>query len=499
MTNNDFGVCGGSLLDTDYKDYYRFKRASLLNVNGAQTGSSVEAKFSLPEYDILSTQIVSGSVALLLVSCVNVYDKFAANVTFSKDTWLTNDGILSLLFMGDCRMGKISLDFLESSTEISQNLSRGESVRATSEVCLESCRMKLDCSGEEKHISFSAPHKSNTVSILQQVPVICAAQELGAKDITPYDLNEHNFILSNAIPQYPRLKVGNVIFNYRYYNNMMQRSEVTEDYGCPFCLMKCGSYKGLEYHLPASHDLFHFDFPITEDYQVVYVSTVTDALIFENIGSNIQKWRIIPDGKFRMPTNARKSSTQSHNPNQEHQLVLTSDTPATVSDSRGVFDHAECDLPGPSTTPASNHAVVTRCGPKSRALQLKLSLVKSLYSTYTYQSLFYCSLLQSGQFYHSRTNQPMALEQVYAEQDSEGEVDDDIADLEDQWRLDFVDVSMDKKQMMHLCNSFVRRQRVLANGHIPWACEAFSVKHRQDLAKIHCYAGYYNLATIKCF
>ncbi|XP_071706086.1 polycomb group protein EMBRYONIC FLOWER 2-like isoform X2 [Rutidosis leptorrhynchoides] len=445
---------------------YRFKRASVLTVvNGAKTVSSAEVKLILPEYNILSTLIVNGSVALLLVSC--------------EDMWQAND-----VFKGYCRMGKISLDFLQSSIETSRNLSRGEKIRATSEVSMESCNMKLDCSGEEKHISFSAPHKSNTVSILQQVPVICAAQELGAKDLTPYDLNECNNVLnnSNVMPQNSRLKAGNVIFNYRYYNNTMQRSEVTENYGCPFCLLKCGSYKGLTYHLTASHDLFHFDFSINEDYQAVYVSVVSDALIFENIGSSIHKMENY--SIRRMPTNARKSSTQSHNPNKEHQLVLTSDTPATVSDSRGVFEHAECNLPGPSTTSASNHTVVTRSGPQSRALQVtgrkcssrKLSNKRSNNS----------NLLQSGQFYHSRTNQPMALEQVYADHDSEDEVDDDIADLEDQWLLnDFVDVSMDEKQMMHLWNSFVRRQRVLANRHIPWACEAFSVKHGEDLAKIH--------------
>ncbi|PWA92568.1 embryonic flower 2 [Artemisia annua] len=78
----------------------------------------------------------------------------------------------------------------------------------------------------------------------------------------------------------------------------------------------------------------------------------------------------------------------------------------------------------------------------------------------------------------------MAMEQVLAERDSEDEVDDDVADLEDRRMLDdFVDVSKDEKQMMHLWNSFVRKQRVLADGHIPWACEAFSRLHGPDLVQ----------------
>ncbi|RDX95178.1 Polycomb group protein VERNALIZATION 2, partial [Mucuna pruriens] len=91
-------------------------------------------------------------------------------------------------------------------------------------------------------------------------------------------------------------------------------------------------------------------------------------------------------------------------------------------------------------------------------------------------------LLQKRQFFHSHRVQPMALEQVLSDRDSEDEVDDDIADLEDRRMLDdFVDVSKDEKQLMHLWNSFMRKQRVLADGHVAWACEAFSKLHGKEL------------------
>ena len=48
---------------------------------------------------------------------------------------------------------------------------------------------------------------------------------------------------------------------------------------------------------------------------------------------------------------------------------------------------------------------------------------------------------------------------------------------------DFVDVTKDEKQIMHLWNSFVKKKRVLADGHIPWECEAFSKLHKPDLVK----------------
>ncbi|KAK7859844.1 polycomb group protein embryonic flower 2 [Quercus suber] len=91
-------------------------------------------------------------------------------------------------------------------------------------------------------------------------------------------------------------------------------------------------------------------------------------------------------------------------------------------------------------------------------------------------------LLQKRQFFHSHRVQPMALDEVLSDQDSEDEVDDDVADLEDRRMLDdFVDVTKDEKKLMHLWNSFVRKQRVLADGHVPWACEAFSKLHKQEL------------------
>ncbi|KAL6581370.1 hypothetical protein OROMI_007293 [Orobanche minor] len=76
----------------------------------------------------------------------------------------------------------------------------------------------------------------------------------------------------------------------------------------------------------------------------------------------------------------------------------------------------------------------------------------------------YRALLQKRQFFHSHRAQPMAMEQVLSDRDSEDEVDDDVADLEDRRMLDdFVDVTKDEKQLMHLWNSFVRKQRVLEN------------------------------------
>ncbi|XP_061355518.1 polycomb group protein EMBRYONIC FLOWER 2-like isoform X2 [Gastrolobium bilobum] len=45
------------------------------------------------------------------------------------------------------------------------------------------------------------------------------------------------------------------------------------------------------------------------------------------------------------------------------------------------------------------------------------------------------------------------------------------------------DVSEDEKQIMYLWNSFVRKHNVVADTHVPWACEAFSKLHASDFAR----------------
>ncbi|KAJ0105874.1 hypothetical protein Patl1_18405 [Pistacia atlantica] len=78
-----------------------------------------------------------------------------------------------------------------------------------------------------------------------------------------------------------------VVFNYRDYSNMLQKTEVTEDFSCPFCSMQCASFKGLRYHLCSSHDLFNFEFWVTEDYQAVNVSVKTDILRAEVVAGGV--------------------------------------------------------------------------------------------------------------------------------------------------------------------------------------------------------------------
>ncbi|KAJ9539782.1 hypothetical protein OSB04_026288, partial [Centaurea solstitialis] len=478
--------------ETQRSSVYRFKRACKLTAfNGAQSGSSARAKFILPEINKLSTEVKSGSLAMLLVSC--------ADITNPKEIDLTKDHMFSPAsnIGGYCLLGRIPMDFLHLSWEKSPNLSLGERVELMSTVSMQSCFMKLSCSEEEKCLSFQFPYNSEAVSILQQVPVMISAEELGAKDISPYDLYPYNNFPTNLLPHVIRLRSGNVIFNYKYYNNILQKSEVTEDYACPFCLVKCGSYKGLKCHLVASHDLFRYEFWVNEDYQVVIVSAKTDTCnsgILTDVDPRQQSLFVC-----YKPLKRREPENLTPNALDVHPLVLDPDMPATISDLRGKIYHMNSSVwlltiflvlilhfflniatgvsfvepESSQSVPASNLAPPALLQfAKTRKLSVERSDPRNQV------------LLHKRRFFHSHRAQPMALEQVFAEQDSEDEVDDDVADLEDRRMLDdFVDVTQDEKQMMHLWNSFVRKQRVLADAHVAWACEAFSNLHGNDLVR----------------
>eukprot|EP00257_Ricinus_communis_P022948 XP_015582811.1 polycomb group protein EMBRYONIC FLOWER 2 [Ricinus communis] len=322
-----------------------------------------------------------------------------------------------------------------------------------------------------------------------------------------------------------RLAAGIVIFNYRDYNNKLQKTEVTEDFLCPFCSMMCMSFKGLRYHLCSSHDLFNFEFWVNEEYQAVNVSVKLDRFLSETVADGVEQRQ--QTFFFCSRPRRRKSRNHDHNEKQVCVQFLELDSPKLPleginegflrkddGENASKSSSSEKDLHN-SRHGAENYGVeypnvelIERVASSSNILGVSIAKAQSSVDSECVKSL--CGsdhslpagihvakarkltversdprnrvLLQKRQFYHSHRVQPMALEQVMSDRDSEDEVDDDIADFEDRRMLDdFVDVSKDEKQLMHFWNSFVRKQRVLADGHVPWACEAFSKLHGQEL------------------
>ncbi|KAH9325384.1 hypothetical protein KI387_005562, partial [Taxus chinensis] len=568
---------------------YRSSHTCLLKVStqlGCNEKSAVS--FILPEIGKLSEDVVTDNLTILFVC-------FADHSSFHGE----NSQICSLAnYSGHVLWGKLPMGSLCDAWESSVSLKLGNRADMISSVDLNSSILEhARKENGNDHLIFKAHNNSNGLNALMRLQVDISAQELGPRENSPYDSYSYSDIPSSLLSRIIRMRAGNVIFNYKYYNNKLRKTEVTEDFTCPFCLVRCSSFQGLRHHLTCSHDLFNFAFWVNEEFQTVDVSLKTEIWRYEgNIAD--EDGNVAPFKAFsycsrscsvkRRRAAVRDSAYSHHQVKQldslgtmsfgQYQNALTKIAPvnsheASVepflngivslkepSSARIVYDQSpggtiselqnsteqdqgsglapssparedrpqladtvrvdskeETDKQGilgdgeialPSQRDETENAYMEQvCAGDSMVAEIQVSVANSVeYGPQTDASILNPPstlrfgktrklsveggeprsrlLLKKRQFFHSHRAQPMALEQVFSDRDSEDEVDDDIADFEDRRMLDdFVDVTKYEKQLMHLWNSFVRKQRVLADGHVPWACEAFSKHHGQDLAR----------------
>ncbi|XP_039063202.1 polycomb group protein EMBRYONIC FLOWER 2-like isoform X2 [Hibiscus syriacus] len=474
----------------EYSAVYRFRRACILtSFTGIDGSNQAQVNFILPEKNKLSMEAKSGSLSILLVNFANG---------------------------GCCLWGRISLEPLYVSWEQSPNLSLGQRSETILPVDMHSCLLKLKCLNEDKCILIQSSSNSLSTKKSLQLQVIIFAKEVGIKENSPYNSDTCSGISSSSPSHIIRLRAGNAIFNYRYYNNKLQKTEVTEDFSCPFCLVKCASFKGLRHHLPAFHDIFNFEFWVTEEYQAVNVSVKTDIWRSEILTDGV-------DPKQQAFFYCSKQLRHRHpkvlvqNTRHVHPVFVESNLPAEgcellqkahggsiLQNGRmGALEYAQhlpSNVAGVSGTAGQSYFdsehVQSVSGnnlasptllqfAKTRKISMEVSGSRN-------------DPLRKRQFFHSHRAQPMESDEVMRDSDSEDEVDDEVADLEDRRMLDdFVDVTKDEKHIMHLWNSFVRKQRLLADGHIPWACEAFSKLHGRDLVKAPALIWCWRLFMIK--
>lgn len=502
------------------------------------------------------------------------------------------------------------------------NGTNGERSERTLYLDLSPSRLQLENLSDGRCVSFQSTSNLSSGKSMARLQLCITGEEVG-KSVDKVRCATRGLFSSGSVsncpslPQAQRLQVGQVVFHYYYYFNQLYKSEVTDNFSCPFCILCCSSFKGLRCHLNSTHDLFSFEFLATPDYRLVDVSCRNDLLGPEG---NVQDVDGLNDPRLKTFVYWSRSGR----PRKLCGVVAASAGPVLfagqppgidkrasgvdqcLSQVRVSSGHVTTCLP-PSNSPVSQelklpkdesapHSVVqdkvhqvenedqaniTMCtsAPSTSAIAEPLELqsksgslqeqsrkherleeqeqackageqfvqaakkqrsegvivdeakaqtlmVQSLASIGTNgvclaiaaptlveecrvqstvkpqarpvvsrveknrKTLFERSearirlQLQKRLFFHSHTAQPMALEQLISDRDSEDEVDDEITDLEDRRMLDeFVDVTQDEKELMHLWNAFVRRQRVLADGHCPWACEAFTKLHAEKFSK----------------
>ncbi|PWA40888.1 polycomb group protein EMBRYONIC FLOWER 2 [Artemisia annua] len=331
---------------------YHFKKAIKLTAS-----DGTQAKFNLPEIKNLSAEVKDLSFSILLLTGADHTNPNEMDRTISQ--MLTQSCFTA--YAGECVMGKVPIDDILHKACKTPNSSLGEKLQSISTVSMQSCRMKATFPNV---VTFQFPYNSESV----QVPVVVTAEEAGAEAI------DNNDIL---LPPGLGLIPGEVTFNFKGYNGIVCETEGTDynfvsfyvlkpqvfaDYSCAFCLLPCGSYKGLKCHLQASHGLFDYEFLEDEKYQLVNASyNKSDDFISQNFG-------ILADEDMEF---------------------------------------------------------------------------------------FFCQTpLQKGCYFHSHGAQMLN---------------------------NLVDVTQDQEDFMNLWNSFIRKQRLVAEADTPWACEAFLTEHGKDL------------------
>ncbi|KAF8051435.1 hypothetical protein N665_1726s0007 [Sinapis alba] len=236
---------------------YKFSRAC--SITGVDDDG--EANFLLPDMGRLALK--AESLAILFISFAGAH-----NSQFSIDSGKIHSG-------GQCLWSKIDVESLYSSWQKYPNLR--EKATSVSLVEMQPCFLQ-PMSMTEKCVMIQVPSNPLTSSSPQQVQITISAQEVGATENPPYGSSFSFNYIPDDTPASPvvfpvrRLRKGQVAFNWKYYNNRLEHTEVTEDFTCSFCLVKCGSFKGLECHLPATHDFYNFEFWVEKNYPAVDVS-----------------------------------------------------------------------------------------------------------------------------------------------------------------------------------------------------------------------------------
>ncbi|CAK7335877.1 unnamed protein product [Dovyalis caffra] len=256
----------------NYSAVYRFSRPCVLtSFAGVEGSTQAQANFILPEMNKLASEVKSGSLYVLLVSFAGAQSSMHG-IDLTKGH-LENVG-------GCCLLGKIPLDSLCNFWEKSPNLGLGHRLEVPSPVDMNACFLKLNSLTEDNCVLIQIPFNSETVNT-SQLQVNISAEEVGAKEKSSYHSYTCSDISSSSLSHIIRydkafsllvlcrLRAGNVMFNYRYYNNKLQKTEVTEDFSCPFCLVKCASFK------------------VTEEFQAVNISVKTDIWRSEIVADGI--------------------------------------------------------------------------------------------------------------------------------------------------------------------------------------------------------------------
>ena len=258
---------------------------------------------------------------------------------------------------------------------------------------------------------------------------------------------------------------GAVLFHYLYFNNTRRKVERCTQWSCPWCMLKCGTYDGLQCHLLASHDLFGYDFgPRTSDGSDVNIKVICRTDAHDKLGS----LRILDSEMLAEPSERTFWYRRGHGSKSLHKqldserrsllVAWQENEVAAIEAARARVQAGDKD----KVKDATDKDVGVRARKKQRGegggtsgagkKRDKAAEVNARPGTGRRTGP---TPLDQRQFYHSRTCQPMSLEEVYGEEDSDDEIDITVADAEDLAMLgEYANLDDAQLEFMHLWNMF---------------------------------------------
>ena len=287
---------------------------------------------------------------------------------------------------------------------------------------------------------------------------------------------------------------GAVLFHYLYFNNTRRKVERCTQWSCPWCMLKCGTYDGLQCHLLASHDLFGYDFgPRTSDGSDVNIKVICRTDAHDKLGS----LRILDSEMLAEPSERTFWYRRGHGSKSLHKqldserrsllVAWQENEVAAIEAARARVQAGDKD----KVKDATDKDVGVRARKKQRGegggtsgagkKRDKAAEVNARPGTGRRTGP---TPLDQRQFYHSRTCQPMSLEEVYGEEDSDDEIDITVADAEDLAMLgEYANLDDAQLEFMHLWNMFTMRHQIFADTYVPKACGIFAGESREQLSK----------------
>ncbi|KAM3373577.1 hypothetical protein ACQJBY_020178 [Aegilops geniculata] len=424
-------------LGEGHSPMYRFSRACVLT-SFCEAGDSghTEATFTIPDMKSLSTSQVR-SLDIILISRGQGGQNLSENCSENHAEYSSPQKL-----GGQCFWGKIPIDSLGSSLDC-VTLSLGRTVELTSEISMNPGFIEPSLLEHDSCLTFCSLKANATGSYKLKASI--DVQEAGARDmrLSPYNIYSYDDVPHSLLPKIIRLRTGNVLFNYKYYKNLY-KSEVTEDFTCSFCLVPCGSFKGLECHLTSSHDLFRYEFWVSKEYQAVNVSLKIDTRREELLtvagndpGSRVFFYR---SSRFKR---CKISETATEKTKDVYPHITELGSPGmTVPVDQDIVEprSPRNTVPPPAQMTESGSSKDAQDGsvvdyvPKENGINvpertaLQSDRARKVPVDLDDPSL---ALLKKREFFHSQKAQRMELDVLYSDHDSEDELDHDVADFED--------------------------------------------------------------------